>query len=62
MSGYTNREYTITFNGNPSLREIESEVLRAKKIFGEWTRVAVETNGSSDPELVEVTFTLGSEG
>ena len=55
------RTYTVKFNGRPSMKRIQEELELAAKSVNPYTRVAIQTNGSSDTELEEITFTMETE-
>lgn len=55
-----NRVYEMTFPCRPTIREIMEQLTQASKIFSEYTRVPVSTNGSSDPDLEEVRMVVES--
>lgn len=52
------RTYTIEFPSRPSIKEILDQLTTASKVIHEYTRVEITTNGSSDPELEEVTMVM----
>lgn len=54
MSNNITRDYKVTFNGWPTLRDLKQELTYVERVYGDWSRIEIETNGSSDEELVEV--------
>lgn len=52
------RAYKITFNSRPSIQQVVDELQIAARVFHEWTRIAITTTSSTDPELEEVTIAM----
>lgn len=50
------RQYTVKFEGRPTIAKIISEMQQAKQVFNEYSTVAIETTSGSgdDPEREEV--------
>lgn len=57
-SNSIDRNYTIIFNGRPTLDQVCRELIHAQKAVNPYTPLSISHNGSSDPDLEEVTFTL----
>ena len=52
------RTYKIEFSCRPTVKELIDQLTTASKVIHEYTRVEVRTNGSSDPDLEEVTLVM----
>ena len=52
------RTYSVLFQGRPTIRQIREELDNAAKSMNEYAEVQITTNGSSNPELEEITFTI----
>jgi hypothetical protein len=61
MPDSVHRTYTIRFNGQPNIQKIQKELANAAKSFNEYTTVAITSNGSTDPELEEISFTMEAD-
>lgn len=58
MSNDITRDYKVTFNGWPTVRDLKQELTYVERVYGEWSQIQIETNGSIDENLVEVCFYL----
>jgi hypothetical protein len=54
-------EHVITFDGRPSILQITRALNEVEKVFPQYTKVAVVTDGASDPDMEQVTFYLETE-
>lgn len=52
------RTYTVMFSGQPSIQQVQDELVNAAKAMQGYTRIAITSNGSTDPSLEEITFTM----